>query len=188
MPSNPALLLIELDSVAIGTHMADAMIKRAPVEMFRAGTVQPGRFLILMGGSVGAIEEAVAEANLRRSGQTLDTLFLPDVHPDVYDSVAGQRRKNVGDALGVIETATSAAVIRAADRALKTAPVELVEIRLGDGLGGKGLALVTGNLEDVQAAVEAGVTAAGTEAQTHTVVIPSQHDELRKHLNSSTLF
>ena len=31
---------------------------------------------------------------------------------------------------------SSAAVIRAADRALKTTSVELVELRLGDGLGG----------------------------------------------------
>ena len=51
----------------------------------------------------------------------MDELFLPDVHPDVYESVAGQRRSNTGDALGVIETSSMAAVVRAADRALKTA-------------------------------------------------------------------
>jgi microcompartment protein CcmL/EutN len=189
MKSNSALLVIELDSVAIGTEMADAMIKRAPIETFRAGTVQPGRFLILMGGSVAAVEEALTEATRRRSAATRDELFLPDVHPAVYESVSGKRRANRGDALGVIETASVVAVIRAADRALKTADVQLVELRLGDGLGGKGIALICGKLEEVQAAMAAGVAAAGRAAgDTRSVVIPAQHDELRKHLEESTRF
>jgi microcompartment protein CcmL/EutN len=181
--------LIELDSVAVGTELADAMIKRAPVDTLRAGTVQPGRFLILVGGSVAAVEEAWTEVNMRRSEENVDELLLPDVHPDVYESVAGKRRQNQGDALGVIETTSMSAVVRGADRALKTANVQLVEIRLGDGLGGKGIALFSGNLEDLQAAVEAGVEAAERSGgQTRSVVIPSQHEDLRKHLEDSTLF
>jgi microcompartment protein CcmL/EutN len=189
MPSHPALLLIELESVAVGTEMADAMIKRAPVDTFRAGTVQPGKFLILVGGSVAAVEEALTAADMRRGTETVDQLFLPEVHPDVYESVGGKRRKNRGVALGVIETASVAAVIRAADRALKTANVQLIEMRLGDGLGGKGIALVSGNLDEVQAAIEAGVAAASRAGDaTRSVVIPSQHEDLRKHLEESTQF
>ena len=189
MQPHPALLLIELDSVAVGTELADAMIKRAPVDTLRAGTVQPGRFLILLGGSVAAVEEALTAANMRRSEENIDELFLPDVHPDVYESVAGKRRQNEGDALGVIETSSMSAVIRAADSALKTANVELIEIRLGDGLGGKGIALFSGNLEDLQAAIEQGVASARRSGgQTRSVVIPSQHEDLRKHLEESTQF
>ena len=51
MSFQPALALLEIDSVALGTQVADAMVKRAPIDLFRIGTVQPGKYLILVGGS-----------------------------------------------------------------------------------------------------------------------------------------
>ena len=42
----PALAIIEFDSVAVGIHAGDAMVKRAAVDHIRAGTVHPGRYLV----------------------------------------------------------------------------------------------------------------------------------------------
>ena len=49
MNTLPAIAMLELDSIAVGTRVADAMIKRAPVREIRVGTVQPGKFLVLVG-------------------------------------------------------------------------------------------------------------------------------------------
>lgn len=194
MTTAPAIAVIELDSVALGTRVADAMVKRAPITTLRMGTVQPGKYVILVGGSVGDVQESHAEA-LRVGGPALsDQIFLPDVHVQVYASIAGERRDNMGDALGVIETASIPANVRAADRAVKTANVTIVEIRLGDGLGGKGLTYVTGKVEDVEAAVEAGVAsvrqgvAALEGASVRSVVIPAQHADVRERLAMTSLF
>ena len=59
--TQPAITVLELDSVAIGTQVADAMVKRAPIKLIRSGTVQPGKYLILVGGSVAAVEESHVE-------------------------------------------------------------------------------------------------------------------------------
>ena len=74
-------------------------------------------------------------------------------------------------------------------RAVKTAKVTILEIRLGDGLGGKGITHLAGLVHDVEAAVEAGVTVARQRGVTtcHTV-IPFQHEELRERIGRSTEF
>lgn len=189
MKTPPAIALFELDSVVAGTQAADAMVKKSPITTFQIGTVQPGKYLILIGGSVAAVEESRREG-LRVGGAAItDEIFLPDVHPQVFAATCGQRRPNVDEALGIIETSAVPASVVAADKAIKTADVTIVEIRLGNGLGGKGITHVSGTMCDVQAAIAAGVAAAerpGVEVA-HTV-IANQHDELRERIAHATEF
>lgn len=189
MSALPAIALLELDSIAVGTRVADAMVKRAPVRQLRVGTVQPGKYLVLVGGSVAAVEEAHT-AGLREGGEALlDEILLPDVHEQVYESLERKRRPNRGDALGILEFSSIPANVLGADKAIKAANVIIVEIRLGDGLGGKGITYVTGKVEDVQAAVAAGVASVRrAEIATRSEVIPQQHVELREQLERSTSF
>lgn len=189
MIPHPAIALLELNAVPVGTEVADAMVKRAPIELLRIGTVQPGKYLILVGGSVAAVEESYVEGQRIAADALTDHIILPDIHEQVYHSVNGERRANEGDALGVIETSSIPANVLAADKAVKAANVLIVEIRLGDGLGGKGMTHLTGKLEAVQAAVQAGLASVtDREIVTRSVVIPSQHADLRERVNRSTLF
>ncbi len=189
MSTLPAIAILELDSIAVGTHVADAMIKRAPVREVRIGTVQPGKYLVLVGGSVAAVEEAHLEG-VRESGDALlHEVLLPNVHEQVFESIEGKRRKNLGDALGILEMSSLAASVLAADKAVKAADVTIIEIRLGDGLGGKGITSMAGNVQDVQAAIAAGVASVNQpDVVVHSVVIPRQHMELRQKLEQSTRF
>jgi microcompartment protein CcmL/EutN len=67
--------------------------------------------------------------------------------------------------------------------------VVIVEIRLGDGLAGRGVTHLTGKVQDVQASIKAGVASVSSpEIVTRSVVIPSQHAELREHLDRSSSF
>ncbi len=53
-----ALALLEFETIAAGVLASDLMVKRAPIALLRCGTIHPGRFLILVGGSVASTEEA----------------------------------------------------------------------------------------------------------------------------------
>jgi microcompartment protein CcmL/EutN len=185
----PAVAILEFDSIAIGTRAADAMVKRAPINTFRIGTVHPGKFLIVVGGAVADVQESRTEGLLIGGAAVRTEIFLPDVHPQVFDALGGKRRPNTGDALGVIETTSIPINVAAADKAVKTADVTIIEIRLGDGLGGKAITHLTGLLHDVQAAVEAAVAVAsrveGTVCQS---IIPIQHAELRDQIGKATEF
>jgi microcompartment protein CcmL/EutN len=93
------------------------------------------------------------------------------------------------DAVGVIETTTVAAAIHAADAGIKGAEVHLIEVRLADGLGGKGIVLFSGLVADVEVAVEIGV---GVLEQpgllVQQVVIPQLHPEIWDNIAEATRF
>ncbi len=183
----PALGLIELDSIAAGIAAGDAMAKRAPIDLIHAGTVHPGRYLVLVAGGVADVEEAVEAGREEGAGCVLDVVLLPHVHPDVVAAVRGERLTGSGEALGIIETPTVASIIDAADAGVKEARVRLLELRLADGLGGKGYLLFDGAVSDVEAAVEAGVARAHGARATHRV-IARLHGEMRQNLEGAARF
>lgn len=195
-PFQPALALVELASIAVGIETGDAMVKRAPVEVVRAGTIHPGKYLVLVTGAVGDVEEALRAGIEVGESCLVDSVFLPNVHDQVVAALRGTRRAGTGDALGVVETATVAATIEAADAGVKGAVVELLELRLGDGLGGKGYLLFDGSVADVEAAVaiaveriadgSAGAVPGGRSPIAR--VIPQLHREMRAELEAAPRF
>jgi len=187
--TGPALALLDFSSIAVGIETADAMIKRAQLETIRAGTVQPGRYLVLLGGSVADVHEAMAAGLEVGAEALLDRVFLPNVHPEVVAAIGGGRVAAPNDALGIVETMTVSAAISAADAGVKGAEVKLVEIRLADGLGGKGIVLYSGMVADVEAAVEIAVgVLPRPELLVRQVVIPQLHEEMWGNLTDTTSF
>ncbi len=179
----PAIVLLEFDSIAVGILAGDAMVKRAPLATLHAGSVHPGKYLVLAGGEVASVEEARAAGREAGAGSLLDEIFLPEVHPAVVEALTGGRRPLRGEALGIVETRTVAATIGAADAGVKGAEVALLEIRMADGLGGKGYALFSGEVEDVEAAVEIGVGQLPSREQLLArIVIPQIHPEMVENL------
>lgn len=195
-PIQPALGLLEFASIAVGIEAGDAMVKRAPVDVVRAGTIHPGKFLVLVAGAVGDVEEALAAGVAVGESCLVDTVFLPNVHHQVVAALRGERRTGTGDALGIVETATVAATIEAADAGVKGAAVRLLELRLGDGLGGKGYLLFDGLVSDVEAAVAAAVDRIADGSQGAVPggrspiarVIPQLHREMRAELEAAPRF
>lgn len=185
----PALALLDFTSIAVGIEAADAMVKRAQIDVIKAGTVQPGRYLVMIGGAVGEVEESVAAGREVGRGWLLDEVFLPQVHPEVVLAIGGGRVPEMRDSLGVVETKTVAAAIHAADAGIKGAEVRLVEVRLADGLGGKGIVLYAGLIADVEAAVEIGV---GVLSNPHflvrQVIIPQLHPAMWENVADATRF
>ncbi len=187
MDLGTAIALFEYDSIAAGIESGDDMVKRAPLEVIHAGTVHPGKYLVLVSGSVGDVEEALAASELRNAEHLLSSMFLPDPHPALVSGLAGEETSRNGESLGIIETETVADVIRAADAGLKGADVEMQKIYLADDLGGKGYVLFSGTLTEVDAAVEQG-----SERVEGTLVgrrvIPLLHDEMADNVGGDGRF
>jgi microcompartment protein CcmL/EutN len=185
----PALVLLDFSSIAAGIHAADEMIKRAELDVIKAGTVQPGRYLILAGGTVAEVEEALDAGRTAGAGALLDDVFLPQVHPAVVEAIGGERLPEQQSSLGIIETATVAAAVHAADAGVKGALVDLVEVRLADGLGGKGIVLFSGLVADVEAAVDLGVGVLTKPNQlVYQIVIPQLHPAIWENIAEATRF
>ena len=184
-----ALALLEFETVAAGVLASDLMVKCSPIALLRCGTIHPGRFLILVGGSVASTEEAFMVG--MQSGESeralTGSIFLGDAHPMLHDAVLGARRGLVGDALGVVETRSSPALLGAVDAAVKSTPVVLSEVRLGDDLGGHALALVSGDLTDTETALAICAEQAGDKLLARTL-LPRIDADLRTLLDKGTRF
>lgn len=186
-PLDPAIGLLELESIAEGIWVGDAMVKRAPVEVLYAGTVHPGKYLVLVGGAVASVEEALIAAldDIR----LLDRLFLPDVHSDVVAALRGHRdTRGDGEAIGIFETATVCATVLAADRGVKEAEVSLRDIHLADDLGGKAYCVFQGTVSAIESAIEAARSRVRPELIYGGIVIPQLADEMRASLDRAPRF
>lgn len=184
-----ALALLEFETIAAGILASDLMVKRAPIALLRCGTIHPGRFLILVGGSVASTEEAfMVGVQLGETKRSLTgSVFLGDVHPILHDAVLGARRDLAGDALAVVETRSSPALLAAVDAAVKSTPVVLSEVRLADDLGGHAVALMSGDLTDAETALSICADRAGDQLLARTL-IPRLDPDLRQLLEQGTRF
>jgi microcompartment protein CcmL/EutN len=184
-----ALGLLEFDSIAIGIAAGDAMVKRAPIESIKAGTAQPGKYLVMVSGEVADVQEAMEAGRTVGASALRDIIFLPNVHRAVVNAIRGERQAGQGEALGIIETRTVATGIGAADAGVKGANVTLRELRLADGLGGKAFVLFAGLVADIEAAVDIGSQAIATSNQiVQKQVIASLHPAMDENLLADTRF
>jgi microcompartment protein CcmL/EutN len=151
----PALSMLLLDEVPPGLTVLDALAKEAEVEVLQTGTIHGGRYLILFGGEVGPVERSWRRALDTAGTHVVDEVLLPHAEARLAPAIRTGviRWPAPGDTLGVLQAATPPALVRAVDAALKGALVDLVELRVGDGLGGKAIASLWGETHDVEAAI-----------------------------------
>lgn len=190
--TGPAVALVEITDVPTGLLSLDALAKEATVTILSAGTVQCGRFLIAFAGEVEPVEMSFEKAVSVAEKALLDSVLLPYAETRILPALADgrARRPRNGDSLGVLQTGSSPTLLRAVDAALKGADVELLELRIAEGLGGRGLAMVWGHQHDVQAAIEHASVAFGrgrAEGCTSSVIANADR-EVSRALRRGTRF
>ena len=153
--SRMAIGMVELNSIARGIETCDYMVKAATVELLRSSTVCPGKYLILIAGETGDVKASMTEG-IKRGGEcVVDTLTIPNIHADVIQAIGMTTQLERPGAVGVLEYYSVASAIIGADIAAKAADVQLIEVRIGYAIGGKGYVTLTGDVGAVRAAVAA---------------------------------
>lgn len=171
--------LLETNSVAKGVECADEMLKTADVDLIMARTTCPGRYMAMITGEIAAVQNAVDVGKDVAGEFMVDTFVIANVHEAVFPALNCSSPLGELNSLGIIETYTVASCIIAADSAVKSADVELIEIRCATGLAGKSFVTLTGDVGSVRAAVEAGVDKLEQEGLIQSyVVIPSPNRAL----------
>ncbi|MFI5175583.1 MAG: BMC domain-containing protein [Terriglobia bacterium] len=171
--------LIELSSIAAGFEACDAMLKAADVELILSRTICSGKYMVMVGGDVAAVESSVDAGTRAGDFSVIDTFVIPNVHESIFPAIAGTGKVELLEALGIIESFSVASLIEAADAAAKTAQVRLIEVRLAMALGGKAFVTLTGPVAAVRSAVDAGAEVIAQKGLlVNKVVIPQPREEL----------
>jgi len=175
-----AIGMVELTSIARGIETCDYMVKAAQVDLIRSSTVCPGKYIILIAGDTGDVKASMPE-RIRQGGEyVVNTLLLPNVHPQLIPAISMTTKVPQGGALGVLEFYSVASAITAADVAAKAANVTLIDVRIGYAIGGKGYVTLTGDVGAVREAVAAAASA--TDLLVSTSVIPRPAPQLFQSL------
>lgn len=180
---NTCIGMVESTSIVLGIEAADAMTKAANVNIVFSRTICPGKFAVAVAGDVAAVQASVDAGKETLAQRLVDWLVIPNLHEEIPGALCGLAPVPDSGALGMIETYSATSIVLAADAAVKAANIALMEIRLAMGLGGKGLALFTGNVAEVRAAVDAGIACVrDTGLLVEQSVIPQPLSELWKTL------
>jgi microcompartment protein CcmL/EutN len=175
--------LIELTSVAAGYLVSDTMLKTSDVELLLSRSICSGKYIVLVGGDVAAVKASVEAGKISGKGTVIDTFVIPNVHKDIFPAISGTSQVQVLEALGIVESFSVASLIEAADAAVKTARVQLIEIRLAMALGGKAFATLTGDVAAVRSAVDSAAAVCSERGLlVNKVVIPNPRKELLKEI------
>jgi microcompartment protein CcmL/EutN len=176
--SNPALALIEVESIARGIVVADAVVKKARVRILMASPVTPGKYLLLFAGEVAEVEESFGAGKAAAEGLLLDAMYLPLAHPELVPAIRGYLKNKPSGAVGIVETQTVASALLSADKALKAANVHLIQSVFAKGIGGKSYYVLSGPLEDVQAGLEAAGASVAPSLLLNTELIAQPGPEM----------
>jgi microcompartment protein CcmL/EutN len=177
--ANNSIGLIELSSIAAGFQASDAMLKAAAVEMVLARSICSGKYMVMVRGEVGAVQAAVSAGAVAGNFSVIDSFVIPNLHESIFPAIAGSTQIEALEALGIVESFSVASLIEGADAAVKTANVQLIEIRLAMALGGKAFVTLTGDVAAVEAAVDAAAQVVGRKGLlVNKVVIPRPRPEL----------
>ena len=176
---NRAIGLVEVKSIPVGIETADAMLKAGEVQLVVANPVCPGKYIIIVTGDVSAVKSAVGAGKATGGIFLIESIVIPNIHEEVCPAITGTASYDRVEALGGIESMSALESVLAGDIIAKAAQVDLMEIRIARGLGGKSYVLFTGDTGAVNQALEACKTELGEDGLiTSTMVIPNPHPEL----------
>lgn len=174
-----SLGLVELTSIAAGYLACDAMLKAADVELVLARSICSGKYMVMVRGDVAAVEAAVSAGVSQGNFAIIDSFVIPNLHDAVFPAISGSNKVEALEALGIVEAFSVASLIEGADAAVKTANIDLIEIRLAMALGGKAFVTLTGDVAAVQSAVDSAAQVVGQKGMlVNKVVIARPRPEL----------
>lgn len=178
-----AIGMVEYFNVTAGVRAADIMAKASDVDIMTAMTVCPGKYIVIVSGSLSAVKASVEAAKTQVPQKLADSFVLGNPHEDIFPAIYGATDPGEVSALGIFETYTASSIIVAADIAAKTSIVKLIELRIAKGMSGKSYMFLTGEVAAVEAAIEKAREAVSEEGTyLDSTVIPRPDKSIWKSI------
>lgn len=176
---------LEYISIGRGIEAADLISKNSDIDILLAAPNCPGRYQILFTGDVGAVKSALDLAQQIADFNFLDSIIIPRIDEKVVQALYTSQVTEITDGIAIFETMTMSATLMGADTMVKSADVDIVELRLGKGLAGKSFVIVTGSIQNLKAAMDAALEMVEEKGVLISgVVVPSLSEEVKKHVLS----
>jgi len=184
---HPAIGLIETNSIARGILVHDVMMKKAGIEIVQSNSICPGKYIVFIRGSEQDVRESMTEGMHYGGIAVVDSLIIPQVREEIFPAVVGGNMDIVIDSVAIVETFSVASSITLADMALKHAWVELLDLRMAAGLGGKAYFILSGPLSEIETAAAHVAEECEPGMLTNIEVIAAPHEDLANSIGGRIL-
>lgn len=180
---NRSIGALEFRSISKGIQVSDQIVKKASVEIIYCKTICPGKFLIIVTGDEGAVDEAIDFGEEMAGKNLVDHFKLHAVSPVIIDAFKNKyETKQIVDAIGVIETNKVCTGIVALDQVLKAGDVKLIKMQLALCISGKLVFTITGPVSSIEYGFLEVKNILSTHEYANTAIIPSPSEEIKKYL------
>ena len=170
---NRSIGALEFKSISKGIQISDQIVKKASVEIIYCKTICPGKFLIIVTGDEGAVDEAIDFGEEMAEKSLVDRFKLHAVSPVIIDAFKNKyETKQIVDAVGVIET----------NKVLKAGDVKLIKMQLALCISGKLVFIITGAVSSIEYGFLEVKNILSTHEYANTAIIPSPSEEIKKYL------
>ncbi|MBU5483159.1 BMC domain-containing protein [Clostridium sp. MSJ-11] len=174
---NKSIGAIEFRSISKGIEVSDLMVKRATVDVAFFRTICVGKFLVVLSGNEGEIEEAVTCGVDAAGEYIVDNFIINAVHPSIIEGLKSKYIKEKFNAIGIVETVNVCSGMKALNKILKSSNVQLAKLQIANTLGGKLVFIISGAVSDVEDSIRKARGEIEEKKIIQTSVIPSP-DEL----------
>ena len=180
---NKSIGALEFRSISKGIAVSNEIVKKANVEIIYFKTICPGKFLVVVTGDEGEVNEAIDHGVILTGSALVDSFKVHAVSTPIIQAFKNKYdSKEVVGALGIMETNKVCAGIKALDIALKSSDVKLIKMHLAFGIGGKLVYVVTGTLSSIEHGLLQGREKLGKNEHVNFETIPSPSLDMIKHL------
>lgn len=174
---------LEFRSISKGIEVSDYIVKKANVEILFCKTICPGKFLVIITGDEGAVDEAINFGEEISGKSLVDRFKLHAVSPVIIDAFRNKyETKEIIDAIGVIETNKVCTGIVALDQVLKAGNVKLIKMQMALCISGKLVFTVTGPVSSIEYGFLETKNILSTHEYENRAIIPSPSEEIKKYL------
>jgi PduT-like ethanolamine utilization protein len=180
---NKSIGALEFISISRGMYVADAIVKKAEVEIIYFRTICPGKFLIIVSGDEGEVDTAI-DYGVSIGGKTLfDSFKVHAVSPAIVEGIRGKYEPvEKLDAVGIVETRKVCTGIKALDNVLKAADVKVFRIYLAFAIGGKFVFAVMGSVSSIEHGVLECKPLLSEDEWGNVAIIPSPNRDILENL------
>ena len=146
--------LIEFRTVPVAVKALDSMVKSADVEICFASPVCPGKYVAIVIGNVSAVQTSIRVGVEEGGSFYISSEVIPNINREVFPALTGVAKSlEAKQSIGLLESMSAITAIIAADIATKSANVQLLEVRMARGLGGKSFLIISGEVSSVKTAI-----------------------------------
>lgn len=180
---NKSIGALEFRSISKGIEISDQIVKKANIEILYCKTICPGKFLVIVTGDEGAVDEAIDYGAEKAEKTLVDRFKLHAVSPVIIDAFKNKyEKKEIVDAIGIIETNKVCTGIVALDRVLKASDVKLVKMQMALCISGKLVFTVTGAVSSIEYGFLEAKMVLSAHEYANAAIIPSPSKEIKKYL------